>query len=258
MKRLIINADDFGYDADTFAATSSLLLQGIVRSATILLGFPESEAAMRFALNNRAECSFGLHFNIAEGKPLASGPASSLVNSSGTFRGAIAQRLMALSGSLNPKDIAEEATAQFSMLADFGITPTHLDSHGHFHKFPAVHRALQPVMKRFDVQWMRRASTSHDNPRIYSDWLDRYCNRSFDKYCQGPDYFFNTRSDQPDWLKSALSSFQTGVTEIGIHPGNAEEWRRKEMVQFILPDLKQWLIDQNILISSYLDLNDVD
>jgi chitin disaccharide deacetylase len=253
LRRLIINADDFGYDTDTTAVTAKLLRQGIVRSATILLGFPESEAALKFASIHSDSCSFGLHFNIAEDRPLAQYPVPSLVNASGQFRGAISQRLRALTGQLHPADIAREAETQLGICADHGVKLSHIDSHGHFHKFPLVLAALRPVLARFNIKRVRRPQTLYDNPRFYNRLLDAYCNRGFNGFAS-TDHFFNTRSHDPDWFERFLTKLPNGITELGIHPGHAENWRIAEALPFEKEGLSERIVAQDIDIWSFHDI----
>lgn len=255
MKQILINADDFGYDIDTLTTTIGLMERGVVRSATVLVGFPATELALAFARENMASHSFGLHFNIAEGRPVSNRPVPSLVNRAGDFHGAVSQRLRAVAGMLDPKDIATEAEAQLSAMADYGVRMTHIDSHGHFHKFPKVLSALEPVLKRFSIQRVRRPQTLYDNPRFYNRALDTYCNWNFDKWARCSDNFFNTRSDSSEWLRHILTHLPNGTTEIGIHPGMQEEWRRRETQPFLDNGISEWIERQNISIISY---NDID
>lgn len=255
MKKLIINADDFGYDRDTFEATTALLTRETVRSATILVGFPQTQAAIKFARNADTNLSFGLHFNIAEGRPLASRSVPSLVNRSGEFRGAIPQRIRAICGLLAPADIAAECEAQLAILRDSGLTISHIDSHGHFHKFPTVLKALMPVLSRFGIARVRRAQTLYDNPTFYNRALDAHCNRTITNLGAGSDHFFNTRSHSPDWLQAMIQRLPLGSTEIGIHPGTDDDWRRSEMQPFLDGDVRSWIESQGISIISYHDVS---
>jgi chitin disaccharide deacetylase len=253
LKNLVINADDFGYDTDTYSATATLLERGIIRSATILVDYPEAEAAMRFAKAHKNECSFGLHFNIAENRPIARDPVPSLVNASGQFRGAVVQRLRALTGLLNPGDIAREATAQLGILADYGVTPTHIDSHGHFHKFPPVLDALRPVLKRFGIKRVRRPQTLYDNPTFYNGLLDAHCNRRF-LGIVSTDHFFNTRSHEVDWFSRFLGILPEGNTELGIHPGQTETWRHAEYLPFEQDNVLDLIAQNDVALISYHDI----
>jgi chitin disaccharide deacetylase len=254
MKKLIINADDFGYDRDTFETTCALLALGTVKSATILVGFPETQAAINFARSTCQDISFGLHFNIAEGRPLSTRPVPSLVNQSGEFNGAIVQRLKAVSGRVSAIDVATECEAQLSILRDNGLAVSHIDSHGHFHKFPAVLNAMAPVLKRFGVARIRRAQTLYDNPTFYNRTLDAYCNRAIDKFGGAPDHFFNTRTHIPDWLQNIVERVPHGLTEIGIHPGSVEAWRNAETKPFLNAEACTWIESRAISAMSFHDV----
>jgi len=94
MKGVIINADDFGYDDDTFRATVALSDAGLLTSATILAGRPATAEACAYARENRDRFSFGLHFNIVEGwRPKSA--ASTLCRKDGSLFPARVQRARA-------------------------------------------------------------------------------------------------------------------------------------------------------------------
>ena len=254
MRQLLINADDLGYDSDTFEVTTVLMASGAIRSATILLNYPQSDAAIRFARENQREMSFGLHFNIAEGRPLAGPRVPSLVGPDGMFRGPVAQRLRALTGRLRADDIAVEATAQLEMLADAGVRPSHLDSHGHLHKFPPVLRALRPVLDRFGISKVRLPQTAYDNQRLYNRQLDRHCLRAFRAVgYASTDSFFNTRTQHEDWFDRFVASLGFGATELGVHPGAKEQWRAAEAAP-LANDVAARLRRQGISLISYHDV----
>lgn len=229
MRLLLINADDFGLDVDTFDTTRRLMEAGIVRSATILLDQPMSEAAIAYARLNGRSHSFGLHFNIAEGAPMAA-RRSSLTGSDGVFQSPIKQRLDALFHRLAPSDIAAEAEAQLAFLQDHGVRPSHLDSHGHLHKFPAVLNALIPVLARHKITRVRLPQTLYDNERIHNRIVDAHCLRAFRAHraIRATDHFFNTRRHDARWFDRFLGKLPRGTTELGVHPGNSEDWRRAE------------------------------
>ena len=253
MKRLLINADDLGYDADTLATTTALMDVGAVRSATILVGWPETDAAIRYA-RAHPEHSFGLHFNIAEGRPLSPRPVRSLVDAGEQFRGPIHQRLRAIAGLLDPADLQAELEAQLGILADHGLAPSHLDSHGHFHKFPRVIAALRPVLARFGIAKVRIAQTRYDNPRFYNAWLDRLCTRAIRPDLTTTEAFFNTRRYDDGWFDRLVDTLGDGTTELGVHPGRAEEWRRVEAMPLSRPAFADALRARGVEIVSYHQL----
>jgi chitin disaccharide deacetylase len=251
---IIFNADDFGLDADTFAATRELLDGGFIKSATIMTGRPMTAAAIAYAKDHQHEMSFGLHFNIAEWKPFCQAPIPSLIGRDGQFSKPVQQRLRALLGLLKAEDIAKEATSQLSFLRDHGLNISHVDSHGHLHKFPAVMNALRPVLQKFGIRRVRRPQTHYDNPRSYNQYLDRYCAKAF----RGPEIstanFFNTRLYVEHWLSRFLENLPAGTTEIGIHPGRNETWRRVEFEALAQGRATQGLERANAQLSSFLDI----
>jgi chitin disaccharide deacetylase len=253
-RSVIFNADDFGLDNDTFAATRELLDGGFIKSATILTGRPMTSAAIAYGKAYQDNMSFGLHFNIAEGEPFCKTPVPSLVDRTGCFAGPLRQRIRALAGLLQEKDIVAEAESQLSYLRDHGLLISHLDSHGHLHKFPPVMRALRPVMQRFGIGRVRRPQTHYDNPRSYNRYLDLYCSRVF---C-GPEAttrsFFNTRLHEENWLSRLLERLPDGVTEVGIHPGRAETWRRIEFEALASGRAVTALAQAKANVSSYHDI----
>lgn len=251
MKQLIINADDFGYDADTFIVTKSLMNKRIVQSATIMVGYPNSDDAIAYARRHMDEMSFGLHFNIAEGRPIGRKVPTSLIGSDGHFRGPMQQRLRALAGLMDPQDIVNEAEAQLSILADAGLKMTHFDSHGHFHKFPHIIRAVRPVLARFGIHRVRLPQTQYDRPTLYNKRLDSYCQKRMPTDLKTTSGFFNTRDHAATWLSSFLQSVPNGIMELGVHPGTSEEWRRREAEPLLSDNLLPLIEALKIKLTSY-------
>jgi chitin disaccharide deacetylase len=255
MRRLIVNADDFGYSADTFVATKSLLEARAIKSATIMTGYEWTSAAVAYAKDNSADCSFGLHLNIAEGAPQSDRGCPSLVNEMGVFiDGGQALRLKYLFGRFDPVDVQAEAVHQLTLLADQGVRISHLDSHGHMHKFPPVMRALAPVLEKFDITRVRGTQTLYDNPTWYNRMLDSHCRRGFSRAYQMTDHFFNTRGHGVRWLENVLDSLPAGTTELGLHPGSDPGWRISETAPFASGVAAQALADRGIALVSYWEL----
>jgi hypothetical protein len=111
MKRLIVNADDLGYDPEIDRGILEAHARGIVTSATAMVDTPFAEAALRSA---PASLAIGLHAVIGPG----TGP--------GEAEAALRRQL-----------------ARFRALR--GAAPTHLDSHKHAHAAPGVLEAFLVV-----------------------------------------------------------------------------------------------------------------
>ena len=164
MRRLIINADDFGLTAGVNRGILEAHEQGVLTSATLMANGPACEEAIRAAQAVPA-LDVGCHVVLLDGTPLlpASRNGSLLRKTTGKskdhrhrFRDSIAGfAARALAGRLNPDHIEAEATAQIQKIQSAGITVSHFDTHKHAHMFPAVLRPLLRAAKNCGVPALR-------------------------------------------------------------------------------------------------------
>lgn len=146
MRRLIINADDFGLTKGVNAAIVNAATDGVVTSATLMA----NGAALRDAVAQTSSLpprfSIGCHLSLVDGTPLsAPSTVPTLLDAPGEFRRSIGKfAFAARSGKLSGAEIEREATAHFRALLDCGIKLSHFDAHKHAHMFPQV---LEPALK---------------------------------------------------------------------------------------------------------------
>ena len=158
MRRLIINADDFGLTSGVNHGILESHRNGVVTSATLMAcgaGFEEAAAAATQA----PKLSVGCHVVLVDGSPvLSAAQVSSLaITSSATrFReGLISFAYLATIGRLDQEQIEKEVTAQIRKLQAAGITVSHLDSHKHTHMFPVVLRGMLRAAEHCGVRAIR-------------------------------------------------------------------------------------------------------
>ena len=139
---LIVNADDFGLNESANEGIVQSHLAGAVTSTTLMVNAPAAEPAVRLA-KLHPDLGVGLHFNLTWGRPV-SDPCRipALLDSSGAFfdRSGLARRL--LSGRVPASQVVTELRAQVARFEEFGLRPTHIDSHQHVHAFGAVFAAV--------------------------------------------------------------------------------------------------------------------
>ena len=142
VRRLIVNADDFGLTTGVNRAILQAHQHGLVTSATLMansLAFSDAAQAAQASPG----LAVGCHIVLVDGSPLCSSSASSLVAVGGRFRTSLSSlALAALSGRIRPRDVEAEASAQIRKLQAAGLTLTHIDTHKHAHMFPAVAEPL--------------------------------------------------------------------------------------------------------------------
>lgn len=237
--RVILHADDFGFDKDTTEATIELLETGALTSATIMATMPAADEAIAYAARH-PEFSFGVHLTYVDGlKPAVLGATTSLTDVNGLFYPSNDVRKKAIFFKLKKKDIVEESLAQIAKVRLGGARISHLDSHGHLHKFPSFLLALPEIKKQSGINKVRRVQNVFLNtPRLSPTSI---LNRCFDwqiaRTCKTTDYFYMSANNMDTgWADAILAQMerlaQNAVIEIGVHPGHAdteeERWRIAE------------------------------
>jgi hopanoid biosynthesis associated protein HpnK len=157
-KRVIINADDFGFSEGVNKAIARAHTDGVVTSTTIMANMPAADQAVKIA-RKLPKLGVGVHLNLTEGRPLSNqADLRPLLDSSGNFSGSIVRlALFALAGPNGRRAIAAELSAQIQWLIDKGITPTHLDSHKHIHTLPHIFSMVCELARRFKIPAIRFA-----------------------------------------------------------------------------------------------------
>jgi hopanoid biosynthesis associated protein HpnK len=157
VRRLIINADDFGLTPGVNRAIVECHERGIVTSATLIANAGAFADAVRWS-QSTSQLSIGCHVVLVDGSPvLAGAQISSLLSGSNArfHEGISGLGVRALRGRLNPHEIEAEATAQIRRLCAAGIRVTHLDTHKHTHIFPQVLEAMIRAAKACGIRAMR-------------------------------------------------------------------------------------------------------
>ena len=149
MRRLIVNADDFGMTRGINRAIVEGSRQGIITSATLMATARAFDDAVALAADLGERVSLGCHVILLDGTPaLAPERVPSLLQpnarvGSPEFRVKLNDfALASFTGKLNPAEVEAEAAAQMQCLQDAGIQLSHFDCHKHAHMFPAVLRPL--------------------------------------------------------------------------------------------------------------------
>jgi hopanoid biosynthesis associated protein HpnK len=146
VRRLVINADDFGLTSGVNRAIVEAHRAGVVTSATLMANVPHTAEAAALA-RDAPRLSVGCHVVLIDGcSVLPANQVASLVQSgNGQFRsGWTDLALSVFRGRVRPDEIAAEVRAQLRKLCELGLRPSHVDTHKHVHILPAV---LEPVLQ---------------------------------------------------------------------------------------------------------------
>jgi len=155
-KRLIINADGYGFTYGNNRAILEVLEKGFVQSVSVNVTWPAVEQ-VKILVSDFPHISIGIHLNLSVGPSvLPAEEIPSLVTSSGEFHGSNFPRL-ACRGKLNPDEMRWELAAQVDKLRDLGVQITHWDSHQGRHLYPGFFEAVLEVAKEKGI----RATRTH-------------------------------------------------------------------------------------------------
>jgi chitin disaccharide deacetylase len=245
VKRLIINADDFGLAPGVNRAIAELQQAGALSSTTLMATARHFSAAVHLAFG-QPELAVGCHVVLVDGSPCLhphdvpslldpQRPGSSWLRPSvGSFLGDL------LRGRIEPREIEAEAIAQIRRIQSSGVTVSHIDSHKHIHMFS---QALAPLLRAaqqcdvpcvrnpFEAGWSLRATESAgvlrrlqlNALRTQYGAFKRLTKRHEMKTTDGAVGVLATGTLDERVLRLLLGAMPEGVWELVCHPGYRDQ-----------------------------------
>jgi len=160
MKKLIVNADDFGISESVNRGILRCFREGIVRSTSLMPNLRAFESAVALS-RTEPKLSVGIHLNLTTGKPLSQrNEIPHLATNEGQFFPLSRFVPKMLLGKIPLKEVALEFKSQIEKVMASGIRPTHLDTHHHLHFFPSINRVVTKLAEKFKIKRIRGASTT--------------------------------------------------------------------------------------------------
>lgn len=248
MRRLIVNADDFGRTRGVNAGTLRSHGRGIVTSATTMVLEPAAAAGLREAVEQTPDLSLGLHFALTGGGAPASAPASLVTLApSGKF----VRRAEDLPDRLPAEEVRRELDAQIALFESLaGRPPSHLDSHHHC----ALHPSVQPVFAEVALErgLPVRAASTRARRELREAGL------------RVPDHFLESFYDTGATLENLrllIEELSEGTSELMCHPGERDDpllsasgyasERGREAEILCEPGLRAWIAESGIELVSF-------
>jgi len=210
----------------------------VLSSATLMANMPAFEKAAAFAVQH-PEFSYGAHLCLTDERPV-SNPADIPILVAPTGRLWPTREFIkrASSGRIRPGDICREMLAQLLLIRWAGIEMTHVDTHGHVHKFPVVLLALRNALRTSGICIVRRMQNLYYHaPSLSKRCYNNLVNLLVRRLGKTTDHFLMVagvlRQEDDSWWPHCIERLPEGVTEIGIHPGTDEQWRRLDTLSVI-------------------------
>jgi predicted glycoside hydrolase/deacetylase ChbG (UPF0249 family) len=269
--RLVVNADDLGFDAAIDGGILKAHRDGIVTSASLLVTGRSARVAVQDA--QAQDLALGVHLCLTSCLPPASNPSTVLsLAPRGKFRKSWMDVIGAWMGQqLKVEEIAAEFRSQVLLARELGAAPDHLDAHQHLHLLPGVTEVVQAISEEFSlpVRWPREA------PKL--DWLFKPGPGFKSLLLSGLSYFltgpvqkvagvglFEAGGLDEDALLRLLLELPEGDFELGCHPGSQvegipeePEWKydwEGELAALCSPRIRDVVRTRGIQLCTYREL----
>jgi predicted glycoside hydrolase/deacetylase ChbG (UPF0249 family) len=265
VRKLVVNADDFGFARDVNQGIVEAHRNGILTATTLMAAGAFDALAFDDAVRLARETptlDIGCHLVLVGAPP---------------FPATVAQLIRAV--ALKRVRIYEELAAQVRRILDAGIRPTHLDTHKHTHLLPPVLDAVARISEEFRIPWVRRPFDFPFTPdgisvakRAVSKAMTVARSRSARVMeahgCRSTDHFagfqITGRYDAAS-LAKLLRALPEGSTEFMCHPGllgedlraaptRLKESRERELRALTSPEVRACIEECGIQLCAYRDL----
>jgi hopanoid biosynthesis associated protein HpnK len=286
LRRLIVNADDFGFTSGVNRAIVEAHSRGIVTSSTLMANgraFPE---AVQLAKSSQ-DLSVGCHVVLIDGEPVLEASQLATLTASQRFRDGLKTfAARALTGRMKACEIEAEAKAQIKKIQSGGLTISHVDTHKHTHIFPQVLRPLlraardcgvRAVRNPFGPRFPLRSSQLLSRPSLWTRFAEvRVLSRFAGQFRRAvaeegfatPDGTLGievTGTMDETLFQAIAQSIPDGTWEFVCHPGyndpelatvktRLRESRELELRVLTMPQARELLAKNGIQLISYREL----
>ncbi|MCC0784355.1 carbohydrate deacetylase [Clostridioides sp. ES-S-0108-01] len=176
MKKLINNADDFGYSNAVNYGIVDSYQKGVLTSTTLMAGMPGFDHAVMLAKQNPG-FGIGVHLTLTCGRPLLT-THKTLVDEKRDFKNLSFYKEE--NTFVDEDEVYAEWKAQIEKVYAAGIEPTHLDAHHHTHIFknnPEIVIRLSkeyglPVRNSFNDVSILRSEGIKCNDVLIDPWIN--------------------------------------------------------------------------------------
>ena len=273
MKKLIINADDFGFNEGVVQAICQLYESGLVSSTSCLTNMPAWPLAAKY-LRQNPEFGAGVHLVFNDGYPvLPSQQVPALVRQDGKFM-SDRQILWSIKPGTSRQVYAELRAQIERYIQDVGKLPDHLDNHcsvsyvrpDRFQATLELAREYKlPIRAPFgdDLEELVPLYAKTNNLpawliRGLGSWYRRRVDRAGilrpNTFIQ---HFSQTDNRTTEYLLRIMDNLRDGwISELIVHPGYDRGWREQELQVLLDPLVQQRLSEPDIELVNFTAVRD--
>jgi predicted glycoside hydrolase/deacetylase ChbG (UPF0249 family) len=246
-RRLIVNADDFGFTPDVNLGILEAHRTGILTATTLMANGDAFDDAVRIA-QATATLDVGCHLVLIGGRSLLPPHAALPLSVPELLRALAARRLR----------VYDELAAQVRKILAVGLHPTHLDTHKHTHLAPPVLEAVARIAEEFEIRWVRRPFDLPALGWLFHPVLTRHGCRTTDHFT---GFQLTGRFGTPELVR-LIRDLPEGLTEFMCHPGHCgqalrhaptrlKESRERELQALTASETREALIRYGVELVNY-------
>jgi chitin disaccharide deacetylase len=271
VRRLIVNADDFGLSHSVNAAVICAHREGILTSASLMVNECDFDEAVKLAKEN-PKLGVGLHLTLLMShSTLPSNTIPALVNARREFsKNPISVGLNYFFKRSLREELRAEIHAQFEKFHSTGLPLDHVNGHLHLHLHPAIFNILMEDSEQLGIRRLRLTRDCLSRSRKMSrgryfykishaaifEFLSSRARKSLEaKKIRHTRITFgllqNSRVDE-NYILKLLPELPSGDSELYSHP-SLDEFKH-EFDALISPRVKEQIKKLGIELIRYQDL----
>ena len=237
MKKLIVNADDFGLHEEINKGIIKGYQEGFITSTSLMCSAPAFEHAVALAKENPG-LGIGIHLTLVGSVPsvLPKEKISSLVDDKGLFpENYVAFAKMFYTGQVKMVQLELELRAQIEKALATGLNITHVDSHQHTHVLPGMTGLVVKLCNEYKIKNIRIPQEGYFFSGGFAGGLGRKIGRAGLSFCAFlaamqaksvglayPENFFGMLAGgnlNETLVGNIITALPEGISEIMTHPG---------------------------------------
>lgn len=237
LKKLIVNADDFGLHTEINKGIIKGYQEGFITSTSLMCSAPAFDDAVVLARQNPG-LGIGIHLTLVGSVPsvLPKEKVSTLVDEKGLFpENYVVFAKKFYTGQVKMVQLELELRAQIEKALATGLHITHVDSHQHTHVLPGMTGLVVKLCKEYKIKNIRIPQEGYFFSGGFAGGLGRKIGRAGLSFCaclasmkakeaglNYPNSFFGMLAGgnlNEQLVGNIITALPEGVSEIMTHPG---------------------------------------
>ena len=273
MRRLIVNADDYGVTPGVCEGIRRAHREGVVTTTTAMMNMPHTAPELRRAHVETPTLGLGVHLMLTAGVPLSPAHAvTSLIDAAGRF--VRPPEFVARLEDLRMDEVGREWEAQIEAFLALGLPLDHLDSHHHTsYLSPRLLDSMLGLAQRYGCA--TRPAVTDEKTSLAREMIASFAPQGVAhalaamtstpvKHADRLYVSFFDKTATLERLLAIVSALPEGTSEIMCHPGLVDEAlreasgyadaRERELLCLIDPTVREAIERYGIRLCRYADL----